>query len=1029
MRLLLFAATLLAASQDTPPSLDPSTPLSRPIQTGETHTYTLPCSRDQFVSLRLRQRGVNLWLAIHDERGAPLAGNRMTANNGVKEVFWVAPQTAPCRVAVTALDTRPAQGEYILELQAPRPASPADRARAAAFAAMSEGSALMERRPRTGANLRAASEKFREARRLWNAVQDPSWESYAAHELGATLLNLDQLPDAREALLSALALRRAPSTDPYHLALTLNTLGAVYNNLGDYRQALPMFEEALPIRRSLGDRIGEANTLNNIGFAYNRLGDTDSGIQKYEQALAIRREIGDKPGLGIALGNLAALHRTRGQFDKALALATELLALARDLRDDSLQGDALVSLASTYYSSGDTAQAVAYWKEAEAPYERAGDAFGLASTWNGLGAAHVTLRKNPEAAQYYARSLEMRRKAANAIGQVSSLLGMCFSHSRAGDPAKAIVAAEEALAIATRISARQSIGRSHRCLGEADLQAGRLDSAAGHFQQASTIFRSNGDLDDLSLTLAQLAATDAAAGRTNDALTHVRESLRLGESERSGLPADLKALLRGARADEYSLEISLLMRLQADAQAFEASERSRARSLIESLPESRLDLHRRMTPEQRAREEALQTRISSLQRELFRENLPPARQRDIEQQLSAAERDLQLHQLDLRRAHLRPAEMEYAEALSLARIRAELLDNRTTLIEYALGEKRSFVWAVTAKGLISAELPGRAAIETQVAAFRKELSERVSALTANAALARVQTQSRELYKTLLAPVEKALEGSDRLILVPDGALSYLPFEALTGTAFLLEKFSIGYAPSASALAALQRRAPNTASRALLAVADPLYDSSSALVRLPNSRAEVTSITALFPQAETRTFTGADATESRLKSEDLAAYRYLHFATHGYFDEEHPARGGLALTPSAQPGEDGVLQIREILGLRLNADLVTLSACQTGLGRIVAGEGVLGLTRAFFLAGAQSLVVSLWNVNDTATAQLMKEFYANLQKGKPRAEALRSAKLSLLRGTQPAWRHPYYWAPFIFIGDERPRPGRVTLRAE
>ena len=179
--------------------------------------------------------------------------------------------------------------------------------------------------------------------------------------------------------------------------------------------------------------------------------------------------------------------------------------------------------------------------------------------------------------------------------------------------------------------------------------------------------------------------------------------------------------------------------------------------------------------------------------------------------------------------------------------------------------------------------------------------------------------------------------------------------------------------------------------------------------------EINDIGSLFPSAERKVFLGADANEKNVKGEKLDAFRYVHFATHGIVDEEKPARSGVILSLKGNEKEDGVLQVTEIMRLKLNADLVTLSACRTGLGRVVGGEGVLGLTRAFIYAGSHSVVASLWNVNDTATAELMKSFYANLKKGEPKDEALRQAKLTLLKGKQTTWRHPYYWAPFVLVG--------------
>jgi CHAT domain-containing protein len=412
--------------------------------------------------------------------------------------------------------------------------------------------------------------------------------------------------------------------------------------------------------------------------------------------------------------------------------------------------------------------------------------------------------------------------------------------------------------------------------------------------------------------------------------------------------------------------------------------------------------------------------------------VPAARQQELKAKLAAAERERDLFQVELRRGGSRYAAGQYAEALDAGRIRREMLDAETVLVEYQLGEKQSYAWALTKSGLTTAVLPGRKQVEQTIAGYRKQAAAPVSALTVTAALERLDTEGRKLYQMLLAPVEAALEAKSRVVIVPDGALAYLPFEALPGRERMIERFSVSYAPSASTLAALRDRDRQRSSpeRTLLAFADPSSagrkESSPVLAAwrergfaftpLPNARVEVAGIRSLFRPEASHVYLGAEAREQSLKSEQLESYRYVHFAAHGYFDEEQPSRSGIVLSAEGDDANDGVLQAPEIMRLRLNADLVTLSACQTGLGEVLAGEGVMGLTRAFFYAGAQSLVVSLWNVNDAATGELMKHFYVNLKGGMPRDEAMRRAKLKLIATPNSPWRHPYFWAPFVFVGD-------------
>jgi CHAT domain-containing protein len=296
----------------------------------------------------------------------------------------------------------------------------------------------------------------------------------------------------------------------------------------------------------------------------------------------------------------------------------------------------------------------------------------------------------------------------------------------------------------------------------------------------------------------------------------------------------------------------------------------------------------------------------------------------------------------------------------------------------------------------------------------------------------------------VAPLAPWLKPGQRLTIVPDGILHYLPFEALVAGGagqprFLVEDFTIGYAPSVTVYASLMAQGtPKAAAgrRELLAYGDPALQPAASragkpaeigeLVRgvyavrgakftaLPAARAEVEAISALFPPGLRRTRLGADASEAALKREDLASYKRLHFATHGVVDEQIPARSGLLLAPGG-PEEDGVLQLNEIFNLDLDAELVTLSACQTGLGKLVTGEGVVGLTRAFLYAGAARVAVSLWEVDDLATGRLMESFYRRMKAGERPAEALRQAKLEMLRAEPAAWRNPYFWAPFVLVG--------------
>ena len=377
-----------------------------------------------------------------------------------------------------------------------------------------------------------------------------------------------------------------------------------------------------------------------------------------------------------------------------------------------------------------------------------------------------------------------------------------------------------------------------------------------------------------------------------------------------------------------------------------------------------------------------------------------------------------------------PATAAPVRTLSLKDARAQLDSDREALLEYSVGDSSTSLWVITRRGARHLLLPPRAALRARAEIFRRGLgdpsgAERRSTLNA----------SRALYRALIEPAEADLAGVSRLIVSADDALALIPFEALLTSdvlaenavpapgSYLVERFTVSYVPSVTVLASLR---PASKVGVVVALGDPRFgadpDSAAgpALAPLPNTAAEVTSLRALAGSRRFVALTGADATRVRLLAlPELYQAGLIHLATHGVADENEPGRSGLWLapdvTPSGPPAGPGFLSMDDVLGLNLRSELVTLSACETGLGRLERGEGVLGLTRAFLVAGARSVVVSLWRVNDRSTAQLMEGFYrALLQRGMDREQALAEAKRALLAASET--RSPYYWAPFVMVGE-------------
>jgi len=676
-----------------------------------------------------------------------------------------------------------------------------------------------------------------------------------------------------------------------------------------------------------------------------------------------------------------------------------------------------------------------------------------------LGLWEASRERHDAAIKYLEEALA--DKPENPGLTVELLVNLAYSHEKLGEAQKAADLLREAMRL------WESMGnRPHPAilasLAKSQEDLGHLDEAFAGMQRALALVREGGGNAQYEWQIGGgLAHVERAMGRQQDALAQYQEEIHAIELLRaSALNTESgRAAALSARRSIYADTADLLCDMQQPAEALEVAERGRARAFLDMLAMSRSGLPDELTPEQRQEEGAKLTRISTLQKGLWKENLSPDEEKKIKGELTSAESDLDALHLEIRHSNPRYGSIHYPEPIGVSEIQNRLLDEHTALVEYLLGEKRSLAWVVTKSELTTALLPARKDIEEQVAAYRKALTERASTLTLPRSLKEIKRLGGKLYISLFQPIEPAVASKRTLIVVPDGTLNYLPFEALVASAggnygesqpsYVTEKFAIVYGPSASALVTVQKLNPATVClpKLLLAFGDPVVASSAnrgaappreaggsaeatkepslvedyaergfSLTRLPYTREEVIALGRLFPGSKRDLYLGEAASEEAVKAAKLGDFRYIHFASHGFIDEAKPDRSGILLSRGPQSAEDGVLQMGEIMRLKMNAELVTLSACSTGLGKLVSGEGILGLTRAFFYAGARNVTVSLWDVNDSATSVLMKAFYQNLNRGLPKREALRQAKLSLLHSRNATWRYPYFWAPFVLVGE-------------
>lgn len=852
-----------------------------------------------------------------------------------------------------------------------------------------------------------------------------------------------QFKEAEEIAKQALALSQKMG-DKNRIMVAQMYLGSAYAYEGNELEALEIFKRTADLAREIGNRKGLSRALNNISGVLGNLGRYEESLGYMYQCMDVARELNDLPMQYTVLTNIGRLYLALGDPDKAEAPLQESLRIGRDLKHSDL-----VSNPSK---------------------------FATETSLMLLGGMEVARDHFQVALKYLDQVRQSHPDSAQA--QIELFNTMAVAYQRLGQYQKAADVLQEAMLIAERANSGDYATLAAN-LGEAQESLGQLSDALASENRALTAFRKAGGSSDEEWQIERrIGHIDRALGKKEEALEHYKNSIHAIEDLRAVTlnteagRASFGALSRAV----YDEAADLLYDLHRESDSLEMAERGRARAFLDMLAQSRSGLPDELTSEQHKQEDSKLARITAVQKQLWKPNLTPAEEKKIKADLTAAEDDLETFHLEVRRTNPRYASVHYPEPINVGLIQKNLLGGHTMLLEFLLGEKRSLVWVVSKQKLSVGVLPPRKEIEEEVEAYRKTLTERTSALTLQESLDEISRRGKHLYTSLLQPVASAIPPGSTLIIVPDGNLGYLPFESLVvgsphsssdeiQPAYLLDKFAIAYGPSASALAVIQQVNTGTQERTktLLAFGDPVVQTEISLaknsttnaatrsagaepqanpeqassptaapaadniseeyaergfslVRLPFTRDEVLGISNLYPSSQRQVYLGEDAREETVKSEQLDAYRYIHFASHGFIDESHPGRSGILFSRSPNSSEDGVLQMGEIMRLKLNADLVTLSACSTGLGKLVNGEGVLGLTRAFFYAGARNVTVSLWNVNDSATATLMKSFYENLNRGLPKSAALRQAKLSLLRGENNLWRHPYFWAPFVLVGE-------------
>jgi CHAT domain-containing protein/tetratricopeptide (TPR) repeat protein len=825
-------------------------------------------------------------------------------------------------------------------------------------------------------------------------------------------------------------------------------IGNIYWYTRNYSKSIDSYLQALNLAREKRKGQHEVICLRNIGLTYWKLNDIQKAIYYYQKAFEVAREIGDKKRQARCLNNLAFIFRSRGEYIKALDCLEEALDIFRSLNNDYGTLKCLNSLGVLYWYLGYYTKAVDYYKQALNLARKLQERKEEGKILNNLGIIHRHLNDYKQAFHYYKLALKIAKEHTNKreVGRYKNNIGNLYFDK--GDYNKALSYYRESYELSKEVNDQINLVNLTCNLGLTYAQLHDYPKAIEYSKMALALSKETGQFNVMWEAYFDLAQAYEKQDNFELALKNYEKAIEVVESLRSRIQiSDYKAGFLRDKIEAYHGMINLLFKLyklnpsfEYIKKAFNFAERAKARAFLDSLAESQVEIGKGIDPLLRKQEKEITRAISRIYTQLVNSNPTKEERKRMLAELDNLENELEEIKRKIIQKSPAYASLKYPEPIILEETQTKLLDEKSVFLEYSLGKENSYLFVVTKNDIKMYALPSQKKIEKKVYNYLQFISQ---PSPQKEKIKKGYNAGYQLFKTLILPAFQEINNKEKLYVIPDGILYYLPFETLImknkgkKVKFLIEKYEIAYAPSTSVLREIisRGREEEKNKRSLIAFGDPVFgkaeitgDKTQFIIRrglyseagfkfnrLKFSGIEVNKISALFPKEKKDIFLRERAKEEIVKFRDLRKYKIIHFATHGFIDDIRPSRSAVILTLDNDPKEDGFLQMREIFNLDLNADLVTLSACQTGLGKLIKGEGIVGLNRAFFYAGASSVLMSLWTVNDHAGAQFMERFYYHLKNAKPKAKALRKVKLEMIR-SKTSLSHPYYWAGFILSGE-------------
>jgi len=827
------------------------------------------------------------------------------------------------------------------------------------------------------------------------------------------------------------------------LSGVLFTRGDRYRMREDYDKALLCYRLAQAVSEKIGDNVGVAAGWDYIGLLRMAQGDYEQALICQHKSLALHEATGNKHSEASALEHLSAVYRQLGDYRRSFECAQKSLRLFEEANYPRGMANALTELASVYSVQNNSPQALAHQERAMKIFEESGDKLQIAMLRNNMAQELLAQGHYEQALGLYQQILKQTEGYGDRIGAavIRDEIGRIYAAQ--GRYSDALNYYRQALSVLETSNSGHRVTQTLINLSNAYLADGQYMEALPLAERAASLAHQTVAPLNLYSALTSVGYCQLGLKRPAEARQAFTEAISIIEELRAqavgGVEERQRYFERGL--DAYHGMLSLLVREDQAREALIYAERAKARALLDVLENGKVSVQKAMTVEEQAQERRLKSELTILNTQMTRamqsNRADTRRLSEIKPRLEKARLDYEDFQTSLYAAHPElKTDRGGAPIIKAEELATMLPDASSALLEYVVTDAQSYLFAVTkAPGKSQAEvrlytLPiKRDELTGQIEAFRRQLAERDLGFRASAA---------KLYELLLKPAETQLQGKTSLVISPDDKLWELPFQALLTRTnrFLIEGAAIAYAPSLTALRDMTRRrmpqSANATAATLLAIGNPAIGKETIeraslalrdekLTPLPEAEQEVRALGRLYGATHSKVYVGAEASEDRVKAEAGRA-GILHFATHGTLNNASPMYSHLALA-QGDKNEDGLLEAWELMRLDLKADLAVLSACETARGRYGAGEGVIGLTWALFVAGVPSTVVSQWKVESASTRDLMLSFHrqfrgpsAAAKSSVTKAVALRQAALKLLKN--PETSHPFYWAGFVLVGDGR-----------